>query len=421
MPGKSVIPRHELVPLAHGLAAGRTQPQLMREFGWDTKKMRRCIDRLASEILYEAGRMWQKTVTIALEWLRLRGLCTQTELDALLKMVRERAIDGLEPTLKKGDQYQQSRDFARAERTYLWYLRDDPQNTDVLIEYGLCLVSMNRMGEALHRFNAALSVAPDDARGRFGRAIALWRTGSYGAARADLERAHELEPSDLFYRTVLTKWRLRWPAERSAAVMALKDVMVRLRRQQAENTADIQYCRQIAGMVFSALWAQGLLEEASEAGKMSQELGWSSARTDETLRLYALQQANVLHSFRAQVLARADGQPEHWPDDTEGYTIRLSIAARDANEARALALDYLHSTEPPIIRFTIDLRPSPDKLDTCSSPGVSQNGPREWNRRPEQKPVQPEPVMSRRYPRAVRADRSLRRPGDPHRRRYPRH
>lgn len=93
-------------------------------------------------------------------------------------MARRSAVETCQSTLDLGERLQQMNELARAEGIYLRHLRDDPGNADILVELGLCLVDSRRPDEALDRFNAALSTAPDHARGRYGRAVALERVAA---------------------------------------------------------------------------------------------------------------------------------------------------------------------------------------------------------------------------------------------------
>lgn len=414
MPGRSFIPQDDLILVARALAAGKSQPKLVKELGWDTNRMRRCVERLRSETLYEAARQWQKPAQVALEWLRLRGLCTPAELDAAINMARRYVIENLKSTLDIGQRWRELRDFERAQAIYLRHLRDDPNNADVLVELGLCLLDAGDVDEALIRLDEAVTVAPDHARGRYGRAIAFEHAGCFEAAFTDLERAYQLDPDNLYYRTVLAEWRLSQPAERAAAVMTLKGTMVLLLRRHAEKAVDDHYCRQISGRVFSALWNNGFTAEALAAARISQQQGWSSKSIDETVR-HEPPPAESLHDFSATVRAHADGHPGHWPADSDGYTVKLSIIARDTKAAEALALEYLYNAEPPSIRFQIELRQKSGWFHPRFQPSVSQVGLRDWNRVPTPTPTPEGPEQSARTTR----------PGDylsrPQRRPRPRH
>jgi Flp pilus assembly protein TadD len=69
-----------------------------------------------------------------------------------------------------------------------------PENVEVLNDFGLCLIGLDRPREALAAFQAALARRPDSARLHFGRALAFEKLGELDRERQELERVVDLEP-----------------------------------------------------------------------------------------------------------------------------------------------------------------------------------------------------------------------------------
>jgi hypothetical protein len=106
----------------------------------------------------------------------MRGLCTPDELDAALTMARIKAQQDLEATLKSVEHDRIRRDFKNAERRYRLHLRDDPDNTVVLVKLAICILEMGgdtRLDEVFALLDAALVTAPEYAWGHYGKAFAL--------------------------------------------------------------------------------------------------------------------------------------------------------------------------------------------------------------------------------------------------------
>jgi Flp pilus assembly protein TadD len=68
-----------------------------------------------------------------------------------------------------------------------------PRHTDLLNALGTCLIRLGRPREAVEAFDAALVIAPKDARLHLGRALALEDLGELDAARAGFEQVLDLD------------------------------------------------------------------------------------------------------------------------------------------------------------------------------------------------------------------------------------
>lgn len=209
MPRRSVIPQEDLELVARRLAAGIGQKQLAAELGWDALRMRRCVDRLKSETWAAYVHHWPHLRGHALEWLRFRELSTREELAAIVEMNRQRARDARPETLADGARLRTLGHFDTVERIYRHHLQDDPDDQDVVIELGACLLDMGRLDEALELLERALSVMPEHSRGRLFYALVLERIGRFPEALAELERAYQLDPHDMFRRILLGHWLAR--------------------------------------------------------------------------------------------------------------------------------------------------------------------------------------------------------------------
>lgn len=336
--------QEELVQCAHALASGRRQAQVAKDFGWDTPKMRRCVARITSEVVAEGERRYWSTITgTALEWLRLRDLCTPDELDKAKAMAQQAALEKLEETLVHGERHRYHGQHEEAEQKYLRHLHDDPGNIEVLVALGHCLMEKGRYGEALEYFDSALQGNPAHAIARRGKALTLARTNPWEALR-ELEEARRLEPDDAATTALLGNWLMR-AAPAGVAVCTLNEAIATLVQQCAGRTekgSDLyKYCCRVVEMVLRGFWENGYSDEAVTVARTAQQHGWNTVYINDVLESRVAR-----YLFRIVVLASSENRPEDWPDSTVGYQQKLVVVAKDADEARAAALESMKTHKP---------------------------------------------------------------------------
>jgi len=423
MPRPSIIPREDLEQVAHGLAAGVVQSRLAVELGWDTNRMRRCIVRLDSELRAEGVDSWRGPRENAIEWLRIRGLATPEELATAVAMARQRACEARQATLEIGARMQNTGDQENAEQIYRRHLRDDPNDADVAIELGRCLLKSGHLVEALELFERALSVAPEHGQGRLCNAVALDRAGRFPEAMAELERAHLLDPDDLYLQALLGDWRMRVSLDHAPIISMLRGVLTTMVRWYADESQHRDYCRSVVEVMFSSLSKRSYQDAAAEVVRVARRHGWSTARIEDRLGHQEDRRTQAPQPFLVVVQAQAPDPPPRWPEGATGFLVRLHVVARAEGEAMAVALDHLRRGEPGAVQFQLDVMPAPGRLVTRADPQVCEAGERVWIRVIREVPVMATPTTPADPPRdhGRRHQSQVRRPTrTPARRRGPR-
>lgn len=376
MPGRSFISREDLALAAHALAAGLGQTRAAAELGWDMNKIRRCVTRLETEVRLEGQRMCSETSETALEWLRMRELCTPGELERAVAMIRQDVLASRESTLKSGMWLRDTGDHAAAETMYRRHLLDDPGCIEIVDALGGCLLEMERPEEALECFDEALSRSPGDARILYGRATALYRLGREEEAVADLEVAYRRAPDDESILVSLGSWRMGMNRDKAENVEILKQAMSILWRKYANRSEGTEYCRYVSEMAFLALWGHGYAEEALAVARTAEAHGWRTSEMVRAIKKGAQARAPSLALFHVSVRARAEMKPPHWPDNAIGYDIQFSAAAHSADDAKAQVLKLVTPTESPSVRWSAAVHQTPVHLP--GSEPWSAGGSREW-------------------------------------------
>jgi tetratricopeptide (TPR) repeat protein len=99
-----------------------------------------------------------------------------------------------------------------------------PRDVPTLNALGLCLARLDRMGEAVEAFEAAVAADPNFAPAHFNRGWASEAIGDLDQARSSLEAAHALNPNDptpLAHLASLAARRADWTSARALAERAL--------------------------------------------------------------------------------------------------------------------------------------------------------------------------------------------------------
>ncbi len=242
MPGPSYIPLEDLILAARALAGGQSLKRVAAALGWDMNRMRRCVTRLDTQVRMEGERHWYVTSQTALEWLRMRRLCTPDELERAVSMARQYVICNLQHTLDLGARLQSEGDHSRAEVIYLEHLRDDPGNVKLTAALAGCLLGTGRLEEALAGFDFALAREPNRAEVRLGRAITLYRMGRQHDAVSELEIAQRREPDSAHIQVWLGLWRMRLNRDRDQNMALVKRAMATLTREYANRDDWTKYC-----------------------------------------------------------------------------------------------------------------------------------------------------------------------------------
>lgn len=356
---RSTILQEELVQAAHALASGRRQAHVAEDFAWDTNKMRRCVARMSSEVQVESERKYWPTVAgTALEWLRLRNLCTPDELDNAKAMARQEALKGLERTLMHGERLRQWGIHEDAEHWYLRYLRDDPSNVEVLVALGYCFMEMGRLGDALERFRAVFLDNPECAIPHFEK---LARSPDQREVLKEFEEARRLAPdNNVHILALLGNWLMGKPTlsvgtksspGRVAVVQMLNEAIMTLVQRHAGKDRDLhRYCINVVEIVLSGLWEHGYTDEAVGVARTAEQHGWNTFCVDAVLK-------SVERRYLFSVLAQASSEerPGHWPNNSVGYILKVDVVAKNADEARTAALEYMQRAEPSSVHFQIDV------------------------------------------------------------------
>lgn len=241
-----------------------------------------------------------------------------------------------------------------AEMIYDGYLQEDPLDVEMLVEHGICLSDLERLDEAVERFETALSLEPTHGGALYNEAITLYRMGRYGVARQTMERAHRADCKNPLTLAVLGSWIIADPRgdldEALRLLYRALDLVVDL-HDRAELGGG--YASLVAEEVFESLWQNGRCAEAREVARLSGRRDWITPHMFETInRADHGVSARRAETFRVSVSVSASDEvadaprPREWPADAGGYTTDLTVIATDEDEARELVTRYVRDIEP---------------------------------------------------------------------------
>jgi tetratricopeptide (TPR) repeat protein len=179
-----------------------------------------------------------------------------------------------------------------------------PRDVPTLNALGLCLARLDRMGEAIEAFEAAVAADPNFAPAHFNRGWASEAAGDLDQARRSLETAHALIPAEaapLAHLASLAARRADWAGARTLAEQALAidsnqptAGLAMASVELAGGTRDDAE-RRLRGLIaqgrlspIDQALAQGLLGDVLDAGERPGEAFAAFVAANETLRpLYA--------------------------------------------------------------------------------------------------------------------------------------
>lgn len=283
-----------------------------------------------------------------------------------------------------------------AEEVYDRYLQEDPLDIEMLVEHGICLSDLERLEEAIERFEAALSLEPEHAGALYNEAITLYRLGHYAQARETMERAHSCDRANPLTLAVLGSWLLADPhGDLDTGLHMLYRALDFVTTSHERGELSTGYASLVAEEVFESLWQNGRCAEAREVARLSGRRDWITPHMFETInRVDHGSTGGCAGTFRVTVRAVLEqARPEdwHWPEDAGGYTTDLTVVARDEDEARELVVRYLEQLEPADqIQYEIRVTArAGDSLEGARARGVVRvEGSRAYFRREPGTPAQ---------------------------------
>lgn len=235
-----------------------------------------------------------------------------------------------------------------AEEVYDNYLQEDPINVEIMVEHGICLSDLDRLEEAIDRFDVALSLEPGHAGAWYNKSITLYRLGRQADASKAMRGAHDADPNNPLTLAVLGAWLLQEPdVDLDEALGMIYGALDRL--LDLYLTADINpgYASLVVEELFEALWQSSRRREARDIARMAGQRDWITPHMLETLNRADNGASESGTTFRVTAKAEtADTRPEYWPEDAEGFVTDLMVVADDEEQARELATQYLSALEP---------------------------------------------------------------------------
>lgn len=270
-----------------------------------------------------------------------------------------------------------------AEAVYDAYLQEDPLDVEMLVEHGICLSDLDRLEEAIERFETALSLESDHGSALYNEAITLYRLGRYDAARETMERAHVSERDNPLTLAVLGAWTLADPSgDLDVALRLLYRALDLVTTSHERGELGTGYASLVAEEVFESLWQHGRRSEAREVARLAGRRDWITPHMFETINRADHGTTEVsAESFRVRVRAEVDNEgaaleatrPDDWPEDAGGYTTDFTVFASDENEARELTVRYLEQLEPSAeIQFDIHVLSRTESSDGGRTRGVAR-------------------------------------------------
>ena len=262
-----------------------------------------------------------------------------------------------------------------AEVVYDGYLQEDPLDVEMLVEHGICLSDLDRLEEAIERFESALSLEPEHGGALYNEAITLYRLGRYEAARETMERAHAADRDNPLTLAVLGAWTLADPhGDLDVALRLLYRALDIVTALHARGELGTGYASLVAEEVFESLWQHSRRSEAREVARLAGRRDWITPHMFETINRadHGITEVSA-ESFRVRVRAEVDQSPADWPENAGGYTTDLTVIASDEDEARELTVRYLEQLEPSAqIMFDVDVLSKAESHDSSRARGVAR-------------------------------------------------
>ena len=262
-----------------------------------------------------------------------------------------------------------------AEAVYDTYLQEDPLDVEMLVEHGICLSDLDRLEEAIERFESALSLEAGHGSALYNEAITLYRLGRYDAARDTMERAHQADRDNPLTLAVLGAWTLADPhGDLDSGLRLLYRALDLVTTFHDRGELGTGYASLVAEEVFESLWQHGRRSEAREVARLAGRRDWITPHMFETInRADHGVTERAAESFRVRVRAEVHESPDGWPDDADGYTTDLTVIASDEDEARELTVRYLEQLEPSAkIIFDIQMVSRAESHDSGRARGVAR-------------------------------------------------
>lgn len=235
-----------------------------------------------------------------------------------------------------------------AEEVYDSYLDEDPINIEILVEHGICLSDLDRLEDAIDRFDVAISLKHGHAGAWYNKSITLYRLGRHADAVAAMREAYNVDPGNPLTLAVLGAWLLGdTDADLDEALGLLYRAHDRLMELFREGALNPNYASLVVEELFEALWQSRRYAAAREIAQLAGQRDWITPHMLETINRADNGAAESGTTFRVTAKAETnDERPEYWPADAEGFITDLTVVAETEDEARALTLEYLSKLEP---------------------------------------------------------------------------
>ena len=254
------------------------------------------------------------------------------------------------PAARSGRSFDVTGRLEEAEAIYDRYLDEDPLAVEILVEHGICLSDLERLSDAIERFDAALALQPEHATCWYNKAITLYRMGEYQKAKEAMTAAYASDTRNPLTLAVLGSWQLsEQGSDLDEALGYLYRAIEILEEENQHGELDLSYSSLVVEEVFESLWQNGKPQEAREVARFAGQRDWMTPHMFDTLN--HVDHGSTERSAIFKIAARAQAQdqveqPEHWPRDAEGYTTDLTVVAESEDDARKLAMEYLAQLEP---------------------------------------------------------------------------
>ncbi len=235
-----------------------------------------------------------------------------------------------------------------AEEVYDNYLEEDPINVEVLVEHGICLSDLDRLEQAIDRFDVVIALQPRHAGAWYNKSITLYRLGRQPEAVEAMRGAYEVDRTNPLTLAVLGAWNLQDPdGNLDDSLGMIYGSLDRLLDLYDGVDMNPGYASLVVEELFEALWQSDRRSEARDIARLSGRRDWITPHMLETLNRADNGASESGTTFQVTAKAEpADDRPEYWPEDAEGFVADLTVVADDEDQARELATEYLSALEP---------------------------------------------------------------------------
>lgn len=277
-----------------------------------------------------------------------------------------RALDGLDDSAPMpevvtalGALLRRRGDLRAAAKVYDEFLQEEPLNTEILVEHGICLSDLDAYEEAIQRFRQALDFDRRSANALYNLGVTYYRMGQLDQGIETMIEAYRADPHNILTQAVLGGWLLcdnnRDP---DWALQLLYRAQELVTERYDDGLVHENYASIVMEEIFDSLWSSGRCQAAKEIAKIAGRRDWITPYILDTLNREEHKRAfgNKVFAVTARAVLNSEHDTGDIPVHAQGYTTALTVVADDEEQARAMTIEYLNELDP-VATLELDVQP----------------------------------------------------------------